>query len=677
MPTVLIVDDKEDNLYLLRALLTGNGFDALTATNGQQALELARDKAPDLVISDILMPVMDGFTLCRIWKNDPKLSRAPFVFYTATYTDPKDEQLAMSIGADRFLIKPLEPDLFLAQIRQVLDDYRHQSVPARAVVQEPDAQYLREYNAVLVHKLERKVMQLEDANRKLAENDAFTRAALDAMTAPLAVIGERGEVLMANRAWVQAGSHPDDPELLQLRVGDDALTKLAYDQPQHAGAMQRVRQGLRDVMENRRPQVRVEVVYEHGGPSWLMIQIERVGFAGSSAIITCVDVTALKLAEQTLVDDSRRKDQLLALLAHELRNPLAPLRAASQVLQATASDDRMLQRASAIIDRQVGHLTHIVDDLLDMENIARQHLKVKKEPIDLAEVLRKCIADHLSWFEDRDISLQVDIATEPVWVRGDATRLTQVIANVLDNARRFTDPGGRVEVQLSPDATHHAAVLVVRDNGIGITAETLARIFEPFEQAQQSAAHSRGGFGLGLAIVKGLVDLHGGEVHAASAGPGRGSEVTVLLPLIGERPLPVHAPAPPTQAVGSRVLVIEDNHDAADALQDLLQTAGCVVRVAYDGKSGLALAQAAPPEIIFCDVGLPDMDGYSLAKTVRADPRLGKVRLVALTGYGQAEDRRRAQDAGFDAHVTKPADAERLLQLVGAAHEQKGTDASA
>jgi signal transduction histidine kinase/FixJ family two-component response regulator len=669
MPSVLLVDDKEENLYLLRALLTGNGYEVYSATNGKEALELARGKPPDLIISDILMPVMDGFTLCRICKQDPMLGEVPFIFYTATYTDQKDEQLALSLGADRFLLKPLEPDRFISMITGVLEEHRRGRIRAQPKSPEPEEQYLREYNAVLIRKLEEKLAQLEEANHRLAEKDIFNQATLDATTARLAVIGQRGEVLSANKAWTRQALRPGEPELLGLRVGDDVRARLECHHPEHSQAMQRIREGLGAILEGRRAELELEIPYGDGQRQWLLVRIERVGAAGASAIITCIDVTALKRAEQATADASRRKDRLLALLAHELRNPLAPIKSASQILRALYLPDPKARRAAEVIDRQASHLAHIVDDLLDVERIRGGTLVVKSEPTDLAQVVRSIASDYGSGFESRGITLRVDVSAEPVWVLGDATRLAQIVGNLLDNARRFTDRGGRVEVRLTTDPAQRTTSLVVRDTGVGMTAELLARLFEPFEQAQQSSARTRGGFGLGLTLVKGLVELHGGEVHATSAGPGCGTELSVRLPLTEPPRREAQPPRAPLIG-GVRVLIIEDNRDAAEMLQGFLELAGCVVQTAYDGRSGLALAQAHPPEAILCDIGLPDIDGYAVARAVRADPRLRSVRLIALTGYGPGEVRRQAQEAGFDSYITKPGDPEQLLRLVALSHEQ-------
>ncbi|HEY3357399.1 MAG TPA: hybrid sensor histidine kinase/response regulator, partial [Polyangia bacterium] len=353
-------------------------------------------------------------------------------------------------------------------------------------------------------------------------------------------------------------------------------------------------------------------------------------------------------------------------LGHELRNPLAPIKTASDMLKLLGLGDPRAERARAIIDRQVAHLIHIVDDLLDVARIARGTLVLRHDPADWAEVVRAGTEDRRAEFEARGIALELAVPAAPLWVSGDPTRLTQVLANLLGNALKFTDRGGRVEVRLAGE--NGVCDLVVRDTGVGMTAQTLARIFEPFEQAQQDSARIAGGVGMGLALAKGLVELHGGAISAASAGPGRGAELRVRLPLT-TAPAVRGAVATTPVVDGAHVLIIEDNRDAAESLRAFLEVTGCRVEVAHDGGAGLAAARAHPPEIILCDIGLPGApDGYGVAAAVRADPALHVSRLIALTGYGQPEDRERARQAGFDAHLTKPAEAEELLALVAHAH---------
>jgi CheY-like chemotaxis protein len=315
-----------------------------------------------------------------------------------------------------------------------------------------------------------------------------------------------------------------------------------------------------------------------------------------------------------------------------------------------------------------------VDDLLEVSRIARGKLSIQRETTDWADIVRETAEDYRAEFEARGLKLGVEVPEAPVWVRGDRTRLAQVVGNLLANAQKFTDRGGRVRISLVADERAGISSLSVDDTGVGMTPEVIARLFQPFEQGPQSNARTRGGFGMGLALVKGFVELHEGEVHASSEGTGRGSQFRVCLRL-AEAPGVRAEPARQEPASGGlSVLVIEDNHDTAESLRTVLEMGGVGVQIAYDGPSAMAAAHAQRPQVVLCDIGLPGaMDGYEVARAFRADPSLRAVRLIALTGYGQQEDRRRAEQAGFDSHLTKPADPRALLGLVARPETERAT----
>jgi PAS domain S-box-containing protein len=376
-----------------------------------------------------------------------------------------------------------------------------------------------------------------------------------------------------------------------------------------------------------------------------------------------VDVTERKQLEEARRDADQKSD-FLAMLSHELRNPLMPIRNSLCILERAEPGGELASRAVAVIDRQVSHLSRLVDDLLDVTRIARGKVQLRREPLELGELVRRTAEDHRAAFADGGICFTPRVSTEPMWLNADATRIAQVIGNLLGNAAKFTPRGGSVTLTL--DREGGAAVLAVRDDGVGIVPEVLPQIFEPFSQAAQTLDRTRGGLGLGLALVKGFVELHGGAVDATSEGPGRGAEFTIRLPLAltpGER-VSESAPHP---ASSRRILVIEDNVDAADSLKDVLELEGHDVRVAYDGPTGLNVARAFNPRVVLCDIGLPGMSGYQVAQAFHRDPDLRSAVLVALTGYAQAEDRKRASEAGFAFHVAKPPSLDDLDRLIQAA----------
>jgi signal transduction histidine kinase len=373
----------------------------------------------------------------------------------------------------------------------------------------------------------------------------------------------------------------------------------------------------------------------------------------------------LEKAEKCALEEAdRRKDEFLAMLAHELRNPLAPLVAGIHVLRQTDPGSRVREETLERMERQLRHLNRLVDDLLDVSRLVRGKVQLRRERLDLARLVRTTVRDGQTQ-PAGSLELAVRTPDTPVWVQGDAVRLVQVISNLLDNAAKFSDRKGRVEVRLVVSADGKQAVLTIRDEGIGIEADQLPRLFESFAQADRSLDRTRGGLGLGLAVVKGLVELHGGEVEAASAGAGQGAEFTVRLPVEEEPPLLRELPVSPRRPTNRlRILVIEDNQDAAQSLQLLLDLLGHETRVAYTGPDGVDMARRWQPDVVLCDIGLPGLDGYGVAKALRLHPKTAQVRLLAITGYGSEEDRSRSRQAGFDLHLTKPVDPADLVPLL-------------
>jgi PAS domain S-box-containing protein len=373
----------------------------------------------------------------------------------------------------------------------------------------------------------------------------------------------------------------------------------------------------------------------------------------------------LRRRAEELVEADRQKDQFLAMLAHELRNPLAPLLTGLQILRLPHTPPERSERTREMMERQLRQMTHLVDDLLDMSRILRGKVQLRRERLDLGKVARTAAEDRRVVLERAGLSLHLDFPQTPVWVRGDETRLSQILNNLLDNAVKFHDSGRHVWVRVAKDAERKEAVLTVRDDGIGIDPAMLPRLFNVFTQVDRSLDRTRGGLGLGLSLVKGLAELHGGSVEAQSAGPGQGAEFTVRLPLEGEPAiLTGKQSSVEAGARRQRILVIEDNRDAGHSLQIFLQMLGHEVRLAYTGPEGVTAAQAWRPDIVLCDIGLPGLDGFGVARELRLNPTTARVRLLALTGYGQEEDRRRSHEAGFDHHLVKPADPEELLRLL-------------
>jgi signal transduction histidine kinase/CheY-like chemotaxis protein len=387
------------------------------------------------------------------------------------------------------------------------------------------------------------------------------------------------------------------------------------------------------------------------------------------------DVTARKLVEDELRAANRQKDQFLAMLAHELRNPLAPIMTAAQLLKLGRLEPRSVANASEIIVRQAAHMTDLVNDLLDVSRVTRGLVTLEQEELDLNVIVAAAVEQVRPLVDTRRHALTLQLSGQPAHVTGDRTRLVQVISNILNNAAKYTAPGGRIILAVTVEAERVA--VAVRDNGVGIAPEVLPYIFDLFTQAERTPDRSQGGLGIGLALVKSLVALHGGTVHAESSGLGQGSEFSIWLPCAARAP----AQASDAGAAGGadavqdngnlRVLVVDDNADAAQMLAALLEVQGHAVSVEYDGRGALARARTEHPDVLLLDIGLPDMDGYELARRLRAQPENADATLVALSGYGQSQDREEARHAGFDHYLVKPADLNEVNEVLAQADARR------
>jgi signal transduction histidine kinase/ActR/RegA family two-component response regulator len=382
-------------------------------------------------------------------------------------------------------------------------------------------------------------------------------------------------------------------------------------------------------------------------------------------VSVCVDLTERKHVEAVLREADRRKDEFLATLSHELRNPLAPIRNALEVLRRGGGDPKQTARAHAIMERQLHQLVRLTDDLLDVSRITRNRLELRRERIDLRSAVQSAIETTQPLIDAAAHVLKITAPTSPVWVHADFTRLAQAFANLLNNAVKYTERGGQISIGISSEGD--LATLTVRDSGVGMSETTLPHIFDMFRQSDESLDRARGGLGIGLTLAKRLIELHGGTIHAHSEGPGRGSTFVMQLPLAVEAPArPATVERPRIEVPSRRVLIAEDIPDAAEMLRVMLDLMGHDVRVAADGVQAVAIAKEFNPDVALLDIGMPRMDGYQAAREIRA--ALGsRVLLIALTGWGQEEDQRRSREAGFDHHLTKPAEPDVLEELIASA----------
>lgn len=505
-----------------------------------------------------------------------------------------------------------------------------------------------------VSKIARDVTTQKQAEAAIRESEARFRQLADAMPQIVWAARPDGYVDYFNRRWYEFTGFPEG------QSGDESWMPIL-----HADDLQRcldqwytaVRSGTGYEIEYRFKDRR------SGGYRWQLGRALPVRDAAGQIVRwfgTCTDIDDQKRIAEALRAADRRKDEFLAMLAHELRNPLAPMRNAVALLQRRPAVDDEQVWAQSVIERQLGHLTHLVDDLLDVSRITRGKIQLQRQPLTLATLVDAAVETVQSLIDAQHQKLMVTPPPPNLWIDGDLTRLAQVASNLLNNASKYTPEGGCIWFTATQEGSE--AVLRIRDNGMGIPAEMVPHVFDLFTQGGRNLDRSQGGLGIGLTIVRRLVEMHGGQVTAASEGPDRGTEFTVRLPLVEAPRLaapPAVRPAAPA-AGGRRVLVVDDNRDALQSLAMLLEVNGYEVDTAPDGPTALRLARSFTPEIILLDIGLPGMNGYEVAEKLRADPNGSEVILIALTGYGQAEDRQRSKEAGFDRHLVKPVDPETL-----------------
>jgi PAS domain S-box-containing protein len=459
------------------------------------------------------------------------------------------------------------------------------------------------------------------------------------------LVGKFGEELWPEAVWAPLRKHGERA----IQTGERQTYELANDLP------------------GRPPFVR----------QWTVVPLFGSDGQVDQLLIMSEDITAQRRLVDELREADRRKSEFIAVLSHELRNPLAAIRTTLYVLEHGTPGSTAVVKAREVIDRQVGHVVRMVDDLLDVTRISRNKIELQRRPLDLSQVVRETIQDNRSHLELGGVRLDLRVPTAPVMVSADGARLSQVITNLLSNAIKFSPPGGAVTVSVSADPTSAQAILKVSDAGAGIDSVLIERLFEPFMQGDDTLDRNSGGLGLGLALVKGLVELHGGEVNAYSAGRNQGAEFTVRLPLQAEVESTAQiARAESLPQPGRRVLIVDDDRDVADGLRAALEIHTHEVAVAHNGPEALAAARLFKPDVVFCDIGLPGMNGYEVARAFRADGAFRSTLLVALSGYAQSEDLAKASAAGFDQHLAKPPNIEKIKRICAGARAGNQTNAS-
>jgi signal transduction histidine kinase len=627
---ILNVNDDAATRYILSHTLRHAGYEVQEATSGQEALILAR-QLPRLIVLDVQLPDLDGLEVCRRLKADPHTASIPVLQTSAMFVSAEQKVEGLDSGADGYLVQPVEPAELVATVRALL--------------------------------------RAQDAETGLREAGTEWQRTFDAIAESAAILRADGLILRTNRALlnlVRAAEH----EVTGRPVRAVFLERLGIDDPildlSDGATLDRRASELR-ARESWYRVVTDPIKDEHG-------QATRI-------VLVMTDITSLRgLADaerrraDELLEDNRRKDEFLAMLAHELRNPLNAIAAATALQDRQDVEGAADAQARATVSRQVRQLSRLVDDLLEVSRLTRGRVQLQTEIIDLKTVLHEVVQMARPYIDARHQSLTLDLPEEPVPVDGDSLRLGQAFSNLVSNASKFSESGRRIHIRCeidSEDAARPVAVVRVVDEGIGIDPARRESIFEPFVQGPTTLARSEGGLGVGLTIARRMVELHNGELTAHSAGLGTGTEFRVTVPLSGERPAQDVKPTAlddylkdyqPSSLLD--VLIVEDDEDAAELMRALFVAVGHHARVTRDGISGLAEVLSRPPDIAFIDIGLPRMDGYELARTIRRSDQGASVYLVALTGYGRTVDRARALAAGFDVHLVKPLEIRKVTELI-------------
>ena len=516
---------------------------------------------------------------------------------------------------------------------------------------------------------------LEQKTQELARSLAMMRATLESTTDAILVTDGSGKVTGFNQHYVQMWRM--SRETMELGDHRHILKVISqyFDKPGEFLA------GIDDIYASSPPESYDLLELADGRVVERFTRIQFVEKQNVGRVWSFRDITERRRAEEALErfaanlsEADRRKNEFLAMLAHELRNPLAPILNSVQVLRLAGGNSEPVTSACEMMDRQIRQMVRLVDDLLDVSRVSRGKIELRRERVEVTSIVLHAVEASRPTYTNMNHEMTVTLPPQPIFLNADPTRLAQVVGNLLNNACKFTDKGGRISVTLEAKGTGHEAEVVirVRDSGIGIAADQRSRIFEMFTQIETSVERSRSGLGIGLSLVKNLVEQHGGAVEVHSAGMGQGSEFVVRLPILVETmkmPSAEPAPSETTTTTARRILVVDDNRDSAQSLAMLLELTGNETYVAHDGDAGVKAATTFRPDVVLLDIGLPKLNGYQAARKIREQPSGKRVVLVALTGWGQEEDQEKSREAGFDAHLVKPVDfavLSKLLAEVGA-----------
>jgi signal transduction histidine kinase/DNA-binding response OmpR family regulator len=663
---ILVVDDTHAQRLAVETVLADLGENVVAVHSGREALRYLLDHDVAVILLDVNMPEMDGFETATLIRQRSRTRNTPIIFLTAD-TDELHAARGYSLGAVDYLFSPFMPEILRTKVR-VFVELARMHAQARRHAEERVALAVEQAARTAAEESNRRLMVLAEASRVLAQSLESGSITLDLLRAILPHVADVAGVVPVE------GVGPSELTRMWLHVGSDGRLS-----PPTVGSVvpYELYEAALRAIANRKPEALTA-----GDATWAIVVplVARGAALGAMAFAmadsgrrySAADADLLRdLASRTAIaldnrslfleieDRDRRKDEFLAMLAHELRNPLGAISNATAVLDRIGSRDADSTKLRGVIGRQTKHLARLVDDLLDVARVTTGRIIVERQPVPLTELVERAL--QAATAAGKTANHQVSWSGEPVWVMGDSLRLEQIVANLVDNALRYTPRGGKITVSVRLENTE--AVLRVRDSGQGIPAALLPRIFDLFVRGAGSHERSTGGLGLGLTLVRRLVELQGGTVQAQSAGPGLGSEFVVRLPA-SELPAATESLVAMRPSRSTRILIVEDNDDARESLRLMLELDGHDVLTAATGEDGLDRALAHGPAIALVDLGLPGLDGFEVARRLRAVPQGADMHLVAITGYGQPTDRARTRAAGFDAHLVKPVDPTKLRAIL-------------
>jgi PAS domain S-box-containing protein len=635
-PLILLVDDQAARLVTYEAILAGLPVRTVRSSSGNEALQQLLKQEFAAILLDVNMPDMDGFEVARLIRGHPRLERTPIIFVTGFEVSALDQLKGYEVGAIDYISVPIVPEILRSKV------------------------------AVLVE-LHQRHRELQALNRALK----VARAELDSQYAgDMAHQRSQYEAILPNTpdfAYVFDLNHRftyANEGLLKMwgKTREDAIGKncleLGYE-PWHASMHDRE---IDEIVITKKP-IRGEVpftgTFGHRNYDYLMVPV--FGADGEVAAVAGItrDITERKQMEESLRESDRRKDEFIAMLAHELRNPIAPIRNAGELLSRLATDERQVALAG-VLKRQTEQLSRLLDDLLEVARVTQGRIELKSEIVAIQTCVQMAVEAVEPLIKERCQRLSVTRQGLSIFVYADKARLTQCIANLLTNATKFTPANGDIRVNSRVEDGH--AIIEVSDTGVGIASDLLPHLFELFVQGQKSLDRSEGGLGIGLSVCKRLIEMQGGHVTGSSEGLGHGSTFAIDLPQVKEEAAALREFTPQTSNAKRRVLVVDDNKDAADSLAALLEMDGHEVKAVYTAEAGLEEVDLRMPDLVLLDIGLPRISGYEVVQRIKTAHPLMSV--VALSGYGSTEDKQRAVAAGFDAHLVKPVNFDDLRGLM-------------